>query len=126
MGFYSGRDGELHVAGTKAAKVQSWSFSSSMAVLETTSLGDTDRTLESGVRSYSGSARLFYYVETPGSGANSNLNALLTAAIKTGDTAGDGGWLGSPSPGSHNEEVYHDVLGISKEDLKELEEDGII
>ena len=76
MGFYSGRDGELYVAGTKAAKVQSWSFSSSMAVLETTSLGDTDRTLESGVRSYSGSARLFYYVETPGSGANSNLNTF--------------------------------------------------
>ena len=42
------------------------------------------------------------------------------------ETAGDVGWLGSPSPGSHNEEVYHDVLGISKEDLKELEEDGII
>ena len=90
MGFYSGRDGELYVAGTKAAKVQSWSFSSSMAVLETTSLGDTDRTLESGVRSYSGSARLFYYVETPASGANTNLNTILTSAIKAGGSAGDG------------------------------------
>ena len=87
MGFYSGRDGELYVADVKAAKVQSWSFSSSMAVLETTSLGDTDRTLESGVRSYSGSARLFYYVDTPGSGANSNLNTLLTTAIKTAGTS---------------------------------------
>ena len=57
MGFYSGRDGALYVAGsgTKTAKVQSWSFSSSMAVLETTSLGDSDRTLKAGVRSYSGS-----------------------------------------------------------------------
>ena len=90
MGFYSGRDGELYVAGTKAAKVQSWSFSSSMAVLETTSLGDTDRTLESGVRSYSGSARLFYYVETPGSGANSNLNTLLTSAIKNSFSSNPG------------------------------------
>jgi len=87
VGFYSGRDGELYVADVKAAKVQSWSFSSSMAVLETTSLGDTDRTLESGVRSYSGSARLFYYVDTPGSGANSNLNTLLTTAIKTAGTS---------------------------------------
>jgi hypothetical protein len=95
VGFYSGRDGELWItesggSATKAAKVQSWSFSSSMAVLETTSLGDTDRTLESGVRSYSGSARLFYYVETPGSGADSNLHALLTNSIKTGTSAGDG------------------------------------
>ena len=92
MGFYSGRDGELYIAGsdTKAAKVQSWSFSSSMAVLETTSLGDTDRTLKAGVRSYSGSCRLFYYVASPASGANSNLNAILTNAIKTGGAANDG------------------------------------
>ena len=92
MGFYSGRDGELYIAGsdTKAAKVQSWSFSSSMAVLETTSLGDTDRTLKAGVRSYSGSCRLFYYVASPASGADSNLNAILTNAIKTGGSAGDG------------------------------------
>ena len=92
MGFYSGRDGELYIAGsdTKAAKVQSWSFSSSMAVLETTSLGDTDRTLKAGVRSNSGSCRLFYYVASPASGADSNLNAILTNAIKTGTSAGDG------------------------------------
>ena len=92
MGFYSGRDGELYIAGsdTKAAKVQSWSFSSSMAVLETTSLGDTDRTLKAGVRSYSGSCRLFYYVANPASGANSNLHDILIAAMKSGGSAGDG------------------------------------
>ena len=95
MGFYSGRDGELYVTEDggveqKAAKVQSWSFSSSMAVLETTSLGDTDRTLKAGVRSYSGSCRLFYYVETPASGANSNLHDILIAAMKSGGSAGDG------------------------------------
>ena len=101
MGFYSGRDGELYIAGsdTKAAKVQSWSFSSSMAVLETTSLGDTDRTLKAGVRSYSGSCRLFYYVESPASGANSNLHAILTNAIKPGSEAGDaGGTISDTSP----------------------------
>jgi len=95
VGFYSGRDGELYVTEVggveqKAAKVQSWSFSSSMAVLETTSLGDTDRTLKAGVRSYSGSCRLFYYVETPASGANSNLHDILIAAMKSGGSAGDG------------------------------------
>ena len=92
MGFYSGRDGELYIAGsgTKAAKVQSWSFSSSMAVLETTSLGDTDRTLKAGVRSYSGSCRLFYYVETPAASATSNLHSILTNAVKSGSAAGDG------------------------------------
>ena len=61
-----------------------------MAVLETTSLGDTDRTLKAGVRSYSGSCRLFYYVAAPASGANSNLHDILTTAIKTGGGASDG------------------------------------
>jgi len=99
VGFYSGRDGELYIAGsgTKAAKVQAWSFSSSMAVLETTSLGDTDRTLKAGVRSYSGSCRLFYYVESPSSGANSNLNAIIRNAIKAGSEASDGANGETPS-----------------------------
>ena len=93
MGFYSGRDGELYIgsSSTKAAKIQSWSFSSSMAVLETTSMGDTDRTLKSGVRSYSGSCRLFYYVsDTTSSSSSSNINGLIDAAIKAGGSAGDG------------------------------------
>ena len=62
-----------------------------MAVLETTSMGDTDRTLKSGVRSYSGSCRLFYYVsDTTSSGTTSNINGLIDAAIKAGGSAGDG------------------------------------
>ncbi len=62
-----------------------------MAVLETTSMGDTDRTLKSGVRSYSGSCRLFYYVsDTTSSSSSSNINGLIDAAIKAGGSAGDG------------------------------------
>ena len=68
-----------------------------MAVLETTSLGDTDRTLKAGVRSYSGSCRLFYYVESPSSGANSNLNAIIRNAIKAGSEASDGANGETPS-----------------------------
>jgi crotonobetainyl-CoA:carnitine CoA-transferase CaiB-like acyl-CoA transferase len=42
------------------------------------------------------------------------------------ETGGDVGWLGSPAPGSHNEEVYNGVLGISVDELTELAKDGII
>ena len=91
MAFYSGKDGELYIGDVKAAKIQSWSFSGSMAVLETTSMADTDRTLAAGVRSYSGSARLFYYTEdNSASSKPSNLNAILTNAIGTGTAAGQG------------------------------------
>ena len=93
MAFYSGKDGELYIgtSTTKAAKIQSWSFSSSMAVLETTSMADTDRTLAAGVRSYSGSARLFYYVEDNSTSLKtSNLTGLLSNALGTAASAGGG------------------------------------
>ena len=88
VAFYSGKDGQLLIDGTKAAKVQSWSFSSSQAVLETTSLEDTDRTIVQGVRSYSGSARLFYYQASAGSGGD--VTTLINKCIKAGSGAGDG------------------------------------
>ena len=91
MAFYSGKDGELYIGTAKAAKIQSWSFSSSMAVLETTSMADTDRTLAAGVRSYSGSARLFYYTEdNSASTKDSNLSVILKNALGTATTAGQG------------------------------------
>ena len=88
MAFYSGKDGQLFIDGTQAAKVQSWSFSSSQAVLETTSLEDTDRTIVAGVRSYSGSARLFYYQASAGSGGD--VTTLINKCIKAGSSEGDG------------------------------------
>ena len=55
-----------------------------MSVLEITAMGDTDRTLKPGVRSYSGSARAYYY--TPGATTSPNVTSLLTAAIKDSGT----------------------------------------
>jgi len=88
VAFYSGKDGQLLIDNVKAAKVQSWSFSSSQAVLETTSLEDTDRTIVAGVRSYSGSARLFYYQASAGSGGD--VTTLINKCIKAGSSEGDG------------------------------------
>ncbi len=89
-GFYSGRDGALYIgtSTTKAAKVQNWTFSSNQAVLETTAMGDTDRTIVDGIRSYSGSARLFYYTTS----GDSNVKDILQNSIKrsSGTAGGDG------------------------------------
>ncbi len=87
--FYSGKDGELFIgsSATAAGQIQSWSFSQSMSVLEATSLGDTDRILKDGLRSYSGSCRAYYY--TQAAGGTSNVKDLLTASIKGGSAAGD-------------------------------------
>ena len=82
--YFSGKDGKLLVGGANVAQLQSWSFSQSMSVLEITAMGDTDRTLKPGVRSYSGSARAYYY--TPTSTTSPNVSALLSAAIKDSGT----------------------------------------
>ena len=91
-GFYSGKEGELLIDGTKVAKVRSWSFSMNQAVLETVSLEDTDRTIIHGIRSYTGSASVYYYQQTAGSGAG-QLSTLINNIIKTSSTTasyGDG------------------------------------
>ena len=65
--YYSGLDGEMMMkfngVWKPLAKVRNWSFSQSMAVLETTTLGSTDRTLVDGVRSLSGSCSIYYYAD---------------------------------------------------------------
>ena len=87
-GFYSGQDGELLVNDTKAAKVRSWSFTFNQAVLETNSLEDTDRTIIHGMRSYTGSASIYYYQDSSGSGSG-QLTTLINEVIKGGTGAGD-------------------------------------
>ena len=88
MPFYSGQHGQLLIDGTQAAKVKSFGFSSSQAVLDTTSLEDTDRTLIAGIRSYSGTARLAYHQASAGSGGD--VTTLINKCIKAGSGAGDG------------------------------------
>ena len=88
-GFYSGKEGQLFIDGTQVAKVRSWSFSMNQAVLETVSLEDTDRTIIHGTRSYTGSASVYYYQETAGSGAG-KLSTLINNIMKADTSAGDG------------------------------------
>ena len=97
MPFYSGQHGQLFItvdggSEVKVAKVKSFGFSSSQAVLDTTSLEDTDRTLIAGMRSLSGTARLAYHKEQANSNT-SNMTSLINSFLKPADTSsnfGDG------------------------------------
>ena len=88
-GFYSGKEGELLINGTKVAKVRSWYFTFNQAVLETVSLEDTDRTIIHGTRSYTGSASVYYYQDVAGGGAG-QLSSLIGDIIKVQSASGDG------------------------------------
>ena len=58
---YTGRDGRLLIDGTEQIKVTSWQLTGSLEMLETTSLGASQRTYVPGVQEFNGSASLLYY-----------------------------------------------------------------
>jgi hypothetical protein len=58
---YTGRDGRLLIDGTEQIKVSSWTLTGSLEVLETTTLGDSQRSYTPGVQEFNGSASLLYY-----------------------------------------------------------------
>ena len=98
MSFYTGSDGQLllapknaepnsegilydrdgiHIVEKQIAKVRNWSFTSSTATLDVTSLGDTDRVFREGIRSASGNAEIFYYTNEDPSNNLTNVTELI-------------------------------------------------
>jgi hypothetical protein len=71
---YTGRDGRLLIDGAQQIKVTSWSLTGNLEALETTSLGDAQRTYVPGVQEFSGNATLLYYSDS--SGRNDAASAL--------------------------------------------------
>jgi len=80
--FFSGSQGQLLIDGQVAARVSGWSFSTSLGLLDTTSLEDTDRTTTPGVRTTTGSCSLFYYESDPGETSRNDASVLLNKLVK--------------------------------------------
>ena len=85
--FYSGSAGELRLIDSttdkRVGKVSNWQFTSSVNMLQTTTLGDTDGSVTNGVRTQSGSFTLYYYDEPDDTGtvyASTVIGRLLKAA----------------------------------------------
>lgn len=85
---YTGRDGRLLIDGLEQIKVTNWSLSGSLEMLETTSLGESQRTYAPGVQEFNGSATILYYND--GTGRNDAATALRKvlriAGVADGDT----------------------------------------
>lgn len=80
--FYTGRDGRLLLGTNTLVKVVSWQLTAELATLETTTLGDSQRTYVPGLQSFNGSANLMYYVDDDSS---NDASALLRKVIKTSE-----------------------------------------
>lgn len=78
--IYTGRDGSLQLNGTTLAKVANWSLQGELETLETTTLGDGQRTYTPGVQGFNGSASLLYYKDDTG---KNDAGTLLRTVIKT-------------------------------------------
>jgi len=85
--FLTGKDGVLEVDGAEAGKVQTWQYTQNTELADVTSLGDSDRKQYYGVRSGTGTARIFYYwtSDSDKGTASSILNKVIKS--KTTSTA---------------------------------------
>jgi len=114
MGYYSGNSGKIQFANTGQVsdgstdmtgwrelplRVSNWSINTSVQLLETTSLGDWDRTTEYGVRSHTGQMRVLYYTEDMNvqSSPSNNAASWFIGALTMASTQGGAGSLGQYS-----------------------------
>jgi hypothetical protein len=85
--IFTGKDGLLLLDGVEQVKVTNWSLTGNLEMLETTSLGDNQRSYCPGVQDFSGSATLLYYND--GTGRNDAALALRKVLRIDGVSQGD-------------------------------------
>jgi hypothetical protein len=84
---FTGKDGRLLLDDVDQIKVTNWSLTGNLEMLETTSLGDNQRSYCPGVQDFSGSATLLYYND--GAGRNDAALALRKVLRIDGVSEGD-------------------------------------
>jgi len=84
---YTGRDGRLLIDGVEQIKVTNWQMTGSLEMLETTSLGESQRTYTPGVQEFNGSATILFYND--GTGRNDAATALKKVLRISGVSDGD-------------------------------------
>lgn len=85
---YTGRDGRLLIDGTEQIKVSNWSLTGNLEVLETTTLGESQRSYTPGVQEFSGNATLLYYKDDAGrnDAATALKKVLRVDGVSSSDT----------------------------------------
>jgi len=78
--IFTGRDGRLLLGSDTLVKVTNWTLQADLETLESTTLGDAQRSYVPGVQSFSGSAALLYYIDTD---ETNDASTLLRKLVKT-------------------------------------------
>jgi hypothetical protein len=84
---FTGREGRLLINGVDQIKVTSWALTGSVDVLETTGLGESQRSYTPNLQEFSGTATLLYYRDEAGrnDAATALRNVLKTEGVTEAD-----------------------------------------
>jgi len=90
MATFTGSDGVILVGTDQIAEVRSYSIDETMDTLEDTAMGDTSRTYKTSLKSFSGSADVFFDdTDTAGQGALTVGSEVTLSVQFEGNTTGD-------------------------------------
>jgi hypothetical protein len=84
---FTGREGRLLINGVDQIKVTSWALTGSVDVLETTGLGESQRSYTPNLQEFSGTATVLYYRDE--AGRNDAATALRKVLKTEGVTEAD-------------------------------------
>jgi len=77
MSYYTGTHGYLEFAGQRIGRVANWSIDAATELKDDSRVGDCEKSYKPGATTYSGSASVWYYADTPA--------PLLGVLFKTGE-----------------------------------------
>jgi hypothetical protein len=96
MATFAGSGGVIKIGSAAVAEVRSYSIDETMDTLEDTAMGDTSRTFKASLKSFSGSADVFFDdTDSSGQGALTVGSTGSISVLMEGDTSGDHSLIGS-------------------------------
>jgi hypothetical protein len=96
MATFAGSGGIIKIGSNAVAEVRSYSIDETMDTLEDTAMGDTSRTYKASLKTFSGSADVFFDdTDTTGQGALTVGSTGTLSILMEGDTSGDHNLSGS-------------------------------
>jgi len=96
MANHKGSEGNVKVGSDAIAELKSWSLEETGDTIEDSTMGDTARTFQSGLTSWSGSCEAFWdETDTSGQGALTNGAEVTLNMYPEGSTSGDTYYTGS-------------------------------
>jgi len=114
MAFFTGTKGSLLLEGNTIASVQNWTVSTTVSVLNTRTLNESDDFFEPDGRNTSGNCRVLYYDDGSGNINSNNASTFINKVIKARD--------GSPGLGASL--LQGDEAGEARSSLRLKVDDG--